>query len=441
MPNVSATRDNLLANIAQQAGGALLFLFIPAILGVQEFGRVTVIMTLISLAVISDFGFSHVYTRKMPGVLAGGSDDEVLRWDVASSASRIFGGAVFGVLGAGYFWLRTGLVMEAALLALIFPCLAAAAFLVSREVVAGNFRTVRNLSLIQSLGRLISIPASAIAGVGGWMAGQLISSLAVFLVPASRMQLARLVRGTGRLDGMLVRTHFGEALLLCLIAGVWTQLMTSARLFAVFGYPEATVARYGLVASLYQVGASLILAAFVPQTIRLYRLLAHDLPAGLTLALRLSAWGGLAVLILAVAGAVVATPLLAWLFPKYEVSATLAVPILLSVVNCAIVSALGSLMIGTGNAKTYGLILASSFLASLLLPAGIAEWFGMDAAANAQLWAMSANSVLLMVAVMAKFWRHLDGMTTAWVSGLLPIATTLLVPVVMSLSTSSPSLP
>ncbi len=431
---MSATRNNLLANFFQQAGGALLFLFIPGILDVQEFGRVTVITTLLSLAVISDIGFSHVYSRAMPGVLSGGGADEILRWDVAASISRICGGAIFGLFGAGYFWFRTGYGWEALLLILVFPSLAATGYLVTRSVVASDFQAVRNLSLVQSIGRLSSIPAGAIAGVAGWLVGQLISAAGILLLPAARQQLANVVMERKQFDGALVKKHLGEALLLCLVAGVWTQLMASARLFAVLGYPEATVARYGLVASLYQVGASVILAAFVPQTVRLYRSLAEDVPAGVILALRVAAIGGSVVLALALIGSVVAAPMLAWLFPKYGVQASMAVPILLSVVNCAIVSILGSVMIGTGNAKTYLLILAGSFVASMILPVVLSPWLAGDAAAVSQLLAMSINSVLLVIAVVTKFGQHTGRQLTAWVSASLPLAAVVLAPLLMSLT-------
>ncbi|MBL8449381.1 MAG: hypothetical protein JNM32_05585 [Dechloromonas sp.] len=435
---MSATRNNLLANVFQQAGGALLFLFIPGILDVQEFGRVTVITTLLSLAVISDIGFSHVYSRAMPGVLAGAGADEILRWDVAASISRICGGAIFGLFGAGYFWFRTGYGWEALLLIPVFPSLAATGFLVTRSVAASDFQTVRNLSLVQSIGRLISIPTSAISGVSGWVIGQLISAAGVLVLPAARGQLGRVMRERGRFDGAFVQKHLSEALLLCLVAGIWTQLMASARLFAVIDYSEAAVARYGLVASLYQVGASVILAAFVPQTVRLYRLLAEDVPAGVSLALRHAAIGGSVVFGLALIGAVVAVPMLAWLFPKYGVQASIAIPVVLSVVNCAIVSILGSVMIGTGNARTYVLILGVSFVASMILPVGLSPWLASDAAAISQLLAMSTNSVLLVIAVVAKFGHHTGRQVTAWVCGSLPLAAVVLAHPLMSLTINFP---
>jgi O-antigen/teichoic acid export membrane protein len=419
--SMSGSRDNVLANLLQQGSGMLLFLLLPHALDVQEYSQLTVLVTLISLSVISDLGISHIYTRKMPGLLAAGNGEAIQTWDVSVLFFRVVGALFFGVLAGIYFGVRTGNCGEGVLLAILFPVAAVGAFVVSRCVVSASFHEVKAISMVQSLGRLLCIPGAFAVGVSGWLGGQLFSGLSLLVFRAKRRQLGDLFGAVRSFDRSLIRGHAAEAFSLCLIATVWAQFAASGRLFAVLYYPNEVVAAYGLAGALYQIGTSVILAAFVPQTVRLYRFFSSDLPGGVTHAFRIAAIGSSVVLALSLLGVFLAPLLFTHLFPKYQIQASLLTPLILSMVSCVVVSVFGSVLIGTGKARIYLAALLLFFAISMLLPKALEPWFAYDAAALAQLVALSCYSLALVGIAYRNFGRFLVRKHHFWITVLPPI--------------------
>lgn len=418
--SVRSSRDNVLANLLQQGSGILLFLLVPHMLDVQEYSRLTVLATLISLSVISDLGISHIYTRKMPGLLAVGNDEEIQTWDVSVLFFRIVGAFFFGALAGAYFGIRTGNWGEAVLLVVLFPVAAVGAFVVSRCIVSASFHEVKELSAVQSLGRLFCLPGVFAAGVSGWLGGQILTGLSLFVFRAKRRQLLWLFGDVRAFNWPLIRGSAAEAFFLCLIATVWVQFMASGRLFAVLHYPNEVVAAYGLAGALYQIGTSVIIAAFVPQTVRIYRFFPLDLPGGIAYAFRLAAVGSSVVLAMSLLGVFVAPLLFSYLFPKYHVQASLLTPLILSMCSCAVASVFGSVLIGAGKAKAYLFVLILFFVISMLLPQALEPWFAYDAAAFTQLVALSCYSLALVGVVYCNFGRHLICKVHFWIT-VLPL--------------------
>lgn len=394
--SLSGSRDNVIANLLQQGSGVLLFLFIPRILGIDDYSRLIIINTLVSLAVVADLGIGHIYTRIVPGIIAAGENDTARTWDVTVFLFRLMGGAIFGAFAGIYFGLRTGAWGDAIGLLFLFPLTTVSAFLLSRCVVGSRFDEVKNISAAQSLGRLVSIPGAALSGVPGWLGGQILSYFSLLLFSSQRRQLNDLFGQARLFSWALVKKHLPEAFSLCLIATVWAQFMTSARLYAVLNYPDNVIANYGLAGAFYQIGTSLVIAAFVPQTVRFYRMLSSDLPGAINYAFRIAAVGAAIVLLGTVFAIFVAPHLLSYLFPKYRIETPLLTPLLLSVVDCVVVSVFGSVLIGTGKSKIYLGTLLLCFSMNMLFAVYLEPFFLHNAASVAQLLALSCYSLALL---------------------------------------------
>jgi O-antigen/teichoic acid export membrane protein len=419
--SISGSRDNVFANLLQQGSGVVLFLLVPHILSVTEYSRLTVLSTLFSLSLISDLGISHIYTRKMPGLLVAGNSETIRIWDVSVLGFRIVGALLFGVLAGAYFGIKMGSWGEAVLLVLFFPIATMGAFVTSRCVVSACFHEVKEISLAQSLGRLFCLPGALIAGVSGWLEGQILSGLSPLVFEARRRQLAELLKDIGVFSWPLIRDHATEAFSLCLLATVWTQFMASGRLFAVLHYPNETIAAYGLAGALYQISTSVIIAAFVPQTVRLYRFFPSDPAGAINYAFRIAALGSSVVLLISLLGVFLAPWMFNYLFPKYQIQASLLTPLILSMVGCAVVSAFGSVLIGAGKAKIYLAALLLFFIISMLLPGVLEPWFAYNAAAVSQLISLLCYSLALVGIVYRHFGRHLMRKIHFWITVLPPL--------------------
>lgn len=424
--SLSGSRDNVIANLLQQGSGVLLFLFIPRILGIDDYSRLIIINTLISLAVVADLGISHIYTRMVPGMIAAGETDTARTWDVTVFLFRLMGISIFGIFAGIYFGLRTGAWGDAMALVLLFPLTAVSAFLLCRCVVSSRFDEVKNISAAQSLGRLISIPGAALAGVPGWLGGQILSCFSLCLFASQRRQLHDLFGQARLFSWALVKRHLPEAFSLCLIATVWAQFMTSARLYAVLNYPDNVIANYGLAGAFYQIGTSLVIAAFVPQTVRLYRMFSTDLPGAINYAFRIAAVGAAIVFFLVGIGVFIAPPLLSYLFPKYQIDAPLLTPLILSVVDCVIVSVFGSVLIGTGKSKLYLGALLLCFSLNMLFAAFLEPFFSHNAASVAQLLALSSYSLALLGISYWYFGRFVERKMGVYVAAACPVAVVVL---------------
>lgn len=411
----------MLANLLQQGSGVVLILLLPGILGVQQYSHLTVLSTLISLSLLADLGISHVYSRKLPTLLMLRNDQVVLAWDLTVLAFRVLGASLFGLVAALFLGYRTDDWGVAALLPLFFSVAAVGTFALSQSVVRSRFDEVKQISLVQSLIRLSCIPGALVAGVGGWVGGQILANVSFAVVAQKRHQLRALLRHYKLFQWCLIREHLAEAFVLCLIAAVWSQFLMSGRLFAVLYYPDRIVAGYGLAGALYQLGTAVVISVFVPQTVALYRLFPGNPAEGIIYAFRIAAQGSAAIFVLAVGAVFLAPPLLTALFPDYHLPSSLIAPLILSLVNCAVASSMGSVLIGAGLSRHYLILMLLAFSLSLLLVPLLTPWFAYDAAAFAQLLALSGYSLGLISIVCWHFGKHLRSILHVCVTACLPL--------------------
>jgi O-antigen/teichoic acid export membrane protein len=90
-------------------------------------------------------------------------------------------------------------------------------------------------------------------------------------------------------------------------------------------------------------------------------------------------------------------------------------------VSCVVVSVFGSVLIGTGKARTYLAVLLLFFAISMLLPKALEPWFAYNSAALAQLVALSCYSLALVGIAYRNFGRFLVRKHHFWITVLPPI--------------------
>jgi len=402
------SRDSILANIAQQAAGVIIFLLVPALLGVREYGQVIFVVTLISFVPFSDLGVSTVYNRKMPAIYARGNEEEARTWNVTAFRFKLIGAVLFGVAAGLVYWGKYQGMFNALAFSLLMPLGAVISFFIAQRIVQGRFRQARDLTAIQALSQLLLIPGAAFLSIAGWFAGQLIGIALLFFRKDLRTMAAECLKRSASINWTLITANLPEALMLSLISMLWLQLLSSGRLYAAFFYPDAVLAKYGLVNAIYQMGLSLVIAAFIPQTIKVYRMLEADATAAVEYALKSALISMPVIWTFVVFCLLGVPPLLDIFYPKYQVEYGLFAPLILSLVNCAVMATLGSLLVGSGRYRLYLALLIGGWVSYW----GVIKMLGQEthfqAAADAQLISLSLYSVALVWTVYACFRRNIE---------------------------------
>ena len=114
------SRDNLIANIAQQTVGLVLAVAVPFFLSVDEYAQVTVITVLIAFLPLSDLGLSIIYCRKLPALYDNKNTNEVNRWNATVIHFKLYTSLIFALLISSYYFYRYQFVLNAILL--FWPC-------------------------------------------------------------------------------------------------------------------------------------------------------------------------------------------------------------------------------------------------------------------------------------------------------------------------------
>ena len=393
--------DNLAGNAAQQLSGVLIFLVVPKILNVEEYGQTVFVLTLWSFQGFSDMGFSHVYNRRLPAMHAAGDRDGIQAWNATILRWRLAGAAIFGVVAGAIYGFKYGGFLLSLSVGVV-PLLSTAFLLcISQAAVDSDFAKVRALNFIQAGARLLVVPAVALWGLPGWFTGQACVAAAVLLGRSVRGDLRRSVHGKASFRWDLIREHFSSALILVLIAGLWTQLLSVARLIASIRYPDAVIATYGLVGSGFQIVMLTFISLYAPISIRTNALFGKD-PAH---AVQYVTEKNRLVLSAFLAIATVAAALGPWalrgVFPEYALETSIVLPCLLSLLHVPGIIMFGSLLMATGKFQGYLVAVVASFLTSLLIARLAEPTLGVAAAALAQLVGLGALVVMQYLAAVS----------------------------------------
>ena len=392
-------RDMVFANVVQQLVAALIFLIVPRILGVSNYAQATYATTLLAFISFADFGLSFVYSRRMPGIYARQDADEIALWDSSILRFRFYTAFLFSTAISLSYFDKYGDPINAALLFLIPPVSVVVQFFTASNTSQELFSTTRDINLLQSLGRLAILPLAMIAGVRGWMMGQLVSAAVVFVRRGLRTSCRQHLTAGAAINWRLIVDNLPEAIHLGLITTLWMQLLYSGRVFASFNYPDAVIAQYGLAGTAYQVVASMMIAAFIPQTIRTYKLLEEDPAAAVSYVLRVILAALPFMLAMVVFGSLTAPWFFWYFFPEYQINPRLVTPLIVCLVGYPVIVTLGALLIGTKRNKSYLAVIVTWFLINWVMASKGQSLFGYNSAAIAQLISLSMYAITLLCLV------------------------------------------
>jgi O-antigen/teichoic acid export membrane protein len=390
------SRDNLVANIAQQAVGLVLAIAVPILLSVEEYAQVTVVSVLIAFLPLADLGISIIYSRKLPALYGEKNTNEIATWNATVSRFKLYTSLLFAFIISSYYLHRYQHLLNAILLFCFVVLTAVVAYVIANATVQSDFRYIRNLAIAQVLAKLSVLPGVWAAGVKGWFLGQLFGVLALVFNKRLRFVLQHLL---AKPDWALVKLNLVQGLLFSLVATLWLQLVSSGRLYASFAYPDGIVAQYGLLGSIYQIVIALSIAAFVPQTIKIYRLLEQDEASAINYALKLTVYSAPVFIISSLVLTYVSPLVIEILFRKYNVDSRLYAPLMLSLFNAGLMVTQGSLLIGFGKAKLYLATVLAACALYFVYIAMLSPALGYQAAATAQLLALSTYSIAILLLV------------------------------------------
>lgn len=393
---IKNNRDMVFANIVQQVVAASIILFVPKMLGVSNYAQVTYATTLLAFLTFADFGLSFVYGRKMPGIYARQDANEIAVWDSSILRFRFYTAFLFSAAISISYLNKYVDPINAVLLFLIPPVSVVVQFFTASNTSRELFSTTRDINLLQSLGRLAILPSVMIAGVRGWMVGQLVSAVVVFFRRDLRACCRQHSTARATINWRLIFDNLPEAIHLGLITTLWMQLLYSGRIFASFMYPDAVIAQYGLANTAYQVVASMMIAAFIPQTIRTYRLLEEDPAGAVNYVFSIIITALPLMVVMVVFGSLISPWFFGLFFPEYHIDVCLVTPLLVCLVGYPVIVTLGSLLVGTKRSKSYLAVIVAWCLIDWVLASKGQSYFGYNSAAIAQLISLSMYAITLL---------------------------------------------
>lgn len=391
---LAGSRQTLFANLSQQVCAAALLLTLPNLLTKVEYAEIVFVSTLLSFIVLSDLGFSLVYGRVVPSLLAQDGNADVADWDATVLGFGLLSASVFSILIAVLYWARFHHV-ERSLLVLLLPIATFwLSFHVSRISVRGEFSEYRRVVSVRSLASLLAILMTAWMGLLGWFVSQLIAALVAMLYVGRR-----LFKPLGRMNWPLVRSSIPEGLMLCVITALWLQLLNLGRLYASVRYGSDELAHYGVVSAASQSLSTLLISAFLPATLGLLRKLHIGDDAALEFVdgtLHRTVWWAFAAVVIVIEAS---GPVLTIAFPKYQFADWVMFPLLAGISLYPFLILFGTYLVGKKQGHLYLGALSVGFGMAWLVAELTEDSFPGQGAAWGQLAGLVAYSVAILIAV------------------------------------------
>lgn len=392
-------KDTIVTNLVQQSCAVLIFLTVPNLLHVEGYAQVVFVTTLLAFMSFADFGLSFVYSRKMPAIYATGDALEAQRWNETVFTFRVATALLFGaVIGLIYYLKYQGL-LNALLLGLLPALSVFASFYIAQHTALSSFATYKTINSFQAVSRLVTIPGVMLLGLAGWFASQLLATL---LTIKKIVKLGGLPQKLS-FDSSLLKEHFVEGVLLGMVTTLWAQLLASGKVFASFMYADAEIAQYGLMNTGYQIVAALIIAAFIPQTVKVYRMIETSTEDAITYTFRTIILALPVVFLTAVISREVSPFVFLTFFPEYKIDQNILDSLIFSLAFYPIIVTLGAILIAKKKSIPYMLLIALSLAANWVMILTLEPYFGFRAAAVAQFCTLLLYSTLLIMLVLFLF--------------------------------------
>jgi O-antigen/teichoic acid export membrane protein len=388
---VNKIKDTVSANILQQLSSTLLFLLIPRILSVENYAIVVFVGVLLSFASLGDFGFSFVYSRKMPAIYHVNNLDEINQWNATAFWLGIISSLIVGVLLAVIYYLKFNGLLYAVLIFLLLPMMALTSFYTIQFTSREDFTSYRNLIIVQSGLRLLAIPLTLMLGLLGWFINQFI-----ILSVGLKKLFDNGFPALAECNKNLIRTHVHEGILLILTFFIWNQLLGSGRLFAAFHYEKSVIAVYGLMNTGYQILSSLLLAIFIPFSVSTLKMIHIDDKAAIQRIFKAIYIAMPCILVLVVLTEIVTPYFFTLFFKKYHYDAVIFKSLLYCLFILPIVFTLGNVYISKQKTPLYIALLVISFSGAVAAFYYMLPLYNSHAAAFAQLFGITTCAMLML---------------------------------------------
>lgn len=395
---LSNSKDTIITNITQQGIGLIIFLIIPNLITVNNYAEITYAYVLISFAVLSDLGFASVYNRRMPSFYHSNNINDIERWNVSIFWLRFVTSILFSAIISFVFFIKSHNLSNSLMLLPFVSLTTISTFFISKYTVQSNFKVYRKLNSFQAYAKLLIIPLVYAFGIFGWFLSQSASALITLFKIREKIFPNKFY-----IDLKIIKQNLREGLSLVIVTFLWSQLLNSARLFASFYYPNEIIAQYGLISSGYQIMSSLIIAAFLPITIHVFKVIYTDETQAVNYVFKIIYQTIPVVFILAVLSSEITPYFLTTFFPKYKIDAVIVKTLIFSLLTYPLIVTLGNLMIAKQKTAQYGILTAFAMGLNWILVIYLEPYYGYQSAAIGQLLSISFYTFLELLFVFNLF--------------------------------------
>jgi len=379
----------------------LIFLTVPNILSQGDYAQTIFISVLLSFLVVSDFGMSFVYSRKMPSIYYGGDIKQIEIHNQTFFWFRLIMSFIGSIIISSIYFFKYENIFNALLLFFINPLTIFITFFIDQYSVREDFKVYKNINIKNSVARILIIPFSYFLGMSGWIIAQLVASTLVL-----KSIKKDIFWGVKDLDLKLIRGYFFEGLSLLAVFFFWSQLLNSGRLFASFSFDDSLIAQYGLTNAAYSLLLTLSISIFLPATVATLKIMQTETKSAIEQLFSVIVKTSLLISFVVILSIEISPFLFEIFFPKYTIDHEILKYQLLSLMTLPFVATLGNVFQGLQHPIRLIFINAISFGVSYIVfismnSAGVS-------AAIAQCIGVNFLGILLLVSVVYFYGEFID---------------------------------
>jgi len=396
------SRQTLLANIINQIVGTCVFLTVPNILTKTDYSQIVFINVLFTFVILSDFGMSFVYGRKMPSVYHKKNANEILAYNQTIFWVRLISTFLISIVLSVIYYLKYYNIINSILIIFINPLLLFVNFFISQYCARGNFEIYRNINAIQSIFRLLIIPLSALYMVKGFLIAQIMAAGITI-----KMIKEKIFLGFDHFDFNIIKKHFLEGLILLANYFFWNQLLNCGRLYATMFYSDEVIAKYGLTNAGYSLLSMMIISIYIPVTVETLKVIQDDVSFAIDMLFNLIVKSSLILFFVIISAIEISPYLFKLFFPKYSIDFDILKYQLLSLISFPLIATLGNIFTGLEQPLKLLGIYFVSFLTSYIIMNYISADYGIISAAISQFLGITLLGFLLVFGIFIFYRQHI----------------------------------
>lgn len=340
----------------------MIFLIVPNILTQEDYGQTIYISVLLSFLVISDFGMSFVYGRKMPSIYHDGNINQIEIYNQTFFWFRLIMSFIGSILISSIYFLKYDSIFNTLLLLLLNPLTIVVTFFISQYAVREDFKVYQNINIKNAFARILIIPITYFLSISGWFIAQIIASVIVLNTIKEKVFFK-----FNYFDINLIKKYFFEGLSLLLLFFFWHQLLNSGRLFASLNFDDSLIAQYGLTNAAYSLLLTLSISIFLPVTVATLKIMQTETKSAIEQLFSVIVKTSLLISFVVILSIEISPLLFKIFFSKYTIDYEILEYQLLSLMALPLVATLGNIFQGLQQPVKLIFINASSFVVSYII--------------------------------------------------------------------------